>query len=139
VLEIDEDAPAPGLGKYEISQTGVLSIGFDQKMKVPEVLPDGNDINLFLVNDDGKFKGKFYLYEQPGTEEIDQPARRLEGLDEDFSPLSWTVKNMTDVNLEFVLEFTSPLSVSESVEPDHLEIEFSMDKFVGENNKPLAL
>jgi hypothetical protein len=36
-------------------------------MKIFDSLPDGNDINIFRINDEenDKFKGKFYIYEAP--------------------------------------------------------------------------
>jgi hypothetical protein len=47
---------------------------------------------------------------------------------------------MTETNLEFVLNFTSPLDVSENQQPDRLKIEFLSNELISKtSNKPLQL
>jgi hypothetical protein len=85
-------------------------------MKLPDALPDGYDISLFLENDYGTFKGLFYIYEDLiELNPSNSTNRRLESLKDEEHPFSWTIKNMTETNLEFVLNFSSPLEVSENI------------------------
>ena len=106
-------------------------------MRITDSLPDGYDLNLFLINDQGKFKGINYNYQ-----DHIESKRKLQNIRlDDDTPFAWSVKNMSSYNVEFQLNFTSPLEISEDyTRMDTLQLEFLTDKFISETtNKPLQI
>ena len=113
-----------------MSNTGELKLEFNQLMNFGRQLPNRNDVNIIMKTTFGDYNGQYYVYED------DEPTkRRLQDADSKFT---WTVKGMTQQTLEFDIQFTAPLDVSNAEEPDTFEIEFLSDKFVSlTSEKPL--